>query len=105
MSDSSTLHIYAQEFFHTPAVIAGNREALEMLKRAVDKALAQGVAEFETFQNDGEGYDCTVVCGTEDEMNNLYSAYTGIGDISDLGKCPEDLADSKWPKGVSPCEA
>lgn len=53
------LHIHGQGAWHDNVIIIGNREALEALKDAVEKALAGKnftEAETEVFCADGEGY-------------------------------------------------
>lgn len=58
------LHIYAQDSWHQTATIVGNREGLQKLANALNKLLSitSGHAEtFETFANDGEGYECRVL--------------------------------------------
>lgn len=56
------MHLYEQERPHGPALIVGNRKALELLRQAIDDALfkAGGEAKVEVFARDGEGYHVTV---------------------------------------------
>lgn len=53
------LHIYAQDSWHQPVTIVGNREALEQLVEHLQLLLNDGQQgqSFEAFVNDGEGYD------------------------------------------------
>lgn len=58
------LHIYGQGFWHAPATIIGNREALEHLVATLHRALEMDVGlelSHETCANDGEGYDIRVI--------------------------------------------
>lgn len=50
------LHIYAQFSWHGEARIVGNRNALTVLRDAVDAALSDGKAETTAMVTDGEGY-------------------------------------------------
>lgn len=61
--DADILHIYGQEHEHQEAYIVGNREALETLRAAIDRALTHedGLAMSEQFTSDGEGYEVFVV--------------------------------------------
>lgn len=84
-SEMKELHIYGQTFQHTPAQIVGTREALEQLRALIDSALANQSAKGEFSVNDGEGYDCEVVC-TENmaALDTPYSdedAHYGNGEI------------------------
>lgn len=54
------LHVYGQHFYHGPAMLRGNRAALEALRAAVDQALEAGTGEAEVFASDGEGYHVQV---------------------------------------------
>jgi hypothetical protein len=55
------LHIHAQQFWHGDAQIIGNRVALEALKSAIERALANGEADAgEMYVADGEGYTVCV---------------------------------------------
>jgi hypothetical protein len=55
------LHIYGQHYWHSPATIRGNREALLALKAAIDVALEGSEGEAVVFASDGEGYAVNVV--------------------------------------------
>jgi hypothetical protein len=51
------LHIYAQHMWHSPASIAGTREALTGLRDAIDRCLHSGMdTEAKGITSDGEGY-------------------------------------------------
>ena len=56
------LHIYGQHFYHSPATIRGNRQALEALRDAINMALAEksGQATAAVCAADGEGYGVEV---------------------------------------------
>jgi hypothetical protein len=55
--------LYPSDWPHTEAVIAGTREGLEALRRAIDEALEADGPAFarEVFDPDGEGHDLCVV--------------------------------------------
>ncbi|SMB96847.1 hypothetical protein SAMN00808754_1685 [Thermanaeromonas toyohensis ToBE] len=55
------LHVYGQRYWHDEAVILGNKEALEALARAVEKAIKSGHGEAELYTADGEGYTIVVL--------------------------------------------
>lgn len=50
------LHIYGQASWHGTARIVGNRNALIVLRDAIDAALSEGKAETSASTTDGEGY-------------------------------------------------
>lgn len=54
------LHLYAQQLWHDPAWIVGDKQALYELREAIDHAIKDGntCLEFET--SDGEGYSLYV---------------------------------------------
>lgn len=56
-------HVRPQDGPHQPATILGNRKALELLRQAIDDALATRAkeGEAEVFARDGEGYRIRVV--------------------------------------------
>ena len=59
--EPAVLHVYPQGAWHDDVLIAGNRQALEGLARAVARALEQGAdATEEVFAADGEGYRLVV---------------------------------------------
>lgn len=65
---SNILHVFSNEVWHESAAIVGGREALVKLKEAIDKALSEGEATFETMVNDGEGYNVNVMCVEDEEV-------------------------------------
>lgn len=65
------MHIYAQDSWHQPATIVGNRAALERLVETIQSALDTGQGstfELETFANDGEGYEVRVMVINDTDM-------------------------------------
>jgi hypothetical protein len=51
------IHLYRQERPHGPALIRGNRKALELLRAAIDEALSDTkTATAEVVARDGESY-------------------------------------------------
>lgn len=71
-----TLHIYAQTMWHDEAYIAGTREDLEMLRIAIDHALAEGNGQMQAFACDGEGYTVHIVPMSEDQADEMPVPYT-----------------------------
>lgn len=49
-------HLNQPKRVHEPAIIRANRKALELLREAIDEALATRVGYCEVFDRDGEGY-------------------------------------------------
>lgn len=74
------LHIYAQDSWHQEATIVGNRAALEHLVKLLQLALEMDPGcEFsiEVSANDGEGYECKVIClENEKQWDDLATPYT-----------------------------
>ena len=67
MNEEPVVHLLAQEAYHDPAVIVGNREGIANLRDLLD-ALVDGVdlagvekvsGSIQVFCNDGEGYPIT----------------------------------------------
>ena len=88
---TALLHIVAQAHYHEPAFIAGNRDGLLALKKAIDKALMgqARTACAEVCPNDGEGF-------------RVYVRWLGTGEIdavpygyTDTEACPKSGA--PWP--------
>lgn len=73
---NETLHIYAQEIWHDEAYIAGEREALTILRDAIDDALKKGTSSAQFFTSDGEGFDVQIVVADEPTMNKMMVPYT-----------------------------
>ena len=70
------LHCYAQYSWHMDAYISGSRDALVMLRDAIDAALNTGVAECEVFASDGEGYSIYVVAMSDADAKRQVVPYT-----------------------------
>lgn len=74
------LHIFAQDSWHQPATIVGNRAALEHLIETLQSALDTGQGstfELETFTNDGEGYTVRImVMNDTDLWQQIATPYT-----------------------------
>jgi hypothetical protein len=60
MAKPPYLHVYAQLMQHDHAFIVGDRESLQLLRDAIDSALAKGHGEVTACTSDGEGYDIAV---------------------------------------------
>lgn len=56
------LHVYGSYIYHAPVMIRGTRAGLELLKAAVESALASGTGTASVMCTDGEGYAADVVC-------------------------------------------
>lgn len=65
-----TLHIYAQDFWHTPATIVGDRAAIIALIQTLQEVLSTqtGVEhKLEASVSDGEGYDVRIILIEDEE--------------------------------------
>jgi len=84
------LNIYGQEFWHSEAKIAGNKEALKALREAIDRAIkndksvlgAGEKVDEALFANDGEGYALEIYCLPDDWLDPAWQdwkpEYTGV---------------------------
>lgn len=80
---NKVLHVYSSEWWHNHAFVIGDREALLELRKAIDEALESSEkAHVSTGQsvaavrvNDGEGYNCFVVCVPEQQIDTLAVPY------------------------------
>lgn len=89
MDDEKLLHIYAQAFWHTEAVIVGNRTGLLALADAIQEAVnVDGTTTAEAFAADGEGYTVRVRLMDATGMNKLRLPYTD--------------EDANWREGEQP---
>jgi len=70
------LHCYAQHSWHTEAYISGSRDALTLLRAAIDKALADGLSECKTCAADGECYSVYVVAMSDADAERQVVPYT-----------------------------
>ena len=70
------VHLHAASFWHDDAWIVGNREGLEQLRAAIDRALDKGGTHASAFVNDGEGFTCFVALESDADMNRLNVPYT-----------------------------
>ena len=73
--DTPMLHLVGPGRDGTPAMIAGNVEALAHLRAAIDNAIATGAARAELFCSDGEPYELLIAAPPS--MRNAYTAYAG----------------------------
>ena len=89
------LHIYGQEIWHDPVHIVGNREALEDLKKAIEKALDRGRGETDTFCNNGEGYTIVVILDDSDWQNGEWKK-RAVPYTDEVAR--ETREDAIWPK-------
>ena len=86
------LHLYAQDRWHSPAVISGSRSGLELLRRAIDDALANGTSAVEVMTDDGEGYAVVVMHEGPDDMEGWTAENLdrGLPYVEDIAACPAD---------------
>lgn len=94
------LHIYAQDAWHDEAYIAGTREALKLLRDAIDSAIEKGTGSAECFVCDGEGYRIEVVVATKEQIGNMVVPYTSEcakGDAESVKFGPWTLLSSNQP--------
>ena len=80
------VHLYAGSGPHEDSVIVGDREGLTNLRNAIDEALGRGkpagLSSTTIFVNDGEGFDCFIVCDNMDRLiKDLATPYTGESSI------------------------
>lgn len=69
------LHMMSPARWDSVAAIVGDRAALEGLRDALAKALAQGAGGTYVYSSDGEGYALAIAL--ESEMHSVYTAYAG----------------------------
>lgn len=60
------LHIHSPSIWHDHAFIVGDRESLQLLRDAIDSALAEEKGKATAFTADGEGFDLEVYREEED---------------------------------------
>lgn len=89
------LHLFAQNAYHDPAYVVGDRAGLEALARAIKDALSGKPAVAEVFANDGEGYACTVALVTDEQMEAMPLAYTADY-ARDDAPLPRWIRDVPW---------
>lgn len=73
------LHVYAASSFHESVFVSGNRAGLEVLKAAVERALAGEAPGQEApvcFHNDGEGSPLIVEAFEQEVAEKLILPYT-----------------------------
>lgn len=75
----SEMHIYSQEFWHSPAMIMASRDSLVDLRNAIEQALINDQTKVEFFCSDGEGYVLWIKVATDDEMNQVMLPYNFYG--------------------------
>jgi hypothetical protein len=89
------LHVYAQGHEHDDLYVIGNRDGLEKLKKAVEKALTQEVGKESVITNDGEGFDAVVALCDEgwqsDAWINMKEPYA-----AESSRDARDNAVSPW---------
>jgi len=71
------LHIYGQSQWHGEAFIVANKQALLMLKKAIEDAVANGHGFISAFQGDGEGYNTLIArVDNPQDFDRLANSYT-----------------------------
>lgn len=93
------LHLHGHYDNHSPSLIEGNRDALELLRDAINVALGATVGQATVFVNDGEGYDVVVLKREDMERATLpyqaeWHSNAPINDIS--GWDLVQYEDRKW---------
>lgn len=76
------LHIHAQMSPHDPAWIAGDTEALRLLRGAIDRALAEERGRADVSCADGNAYAVVVIrieIGTDDRLPYMAGEQEGLG--------------------------
>jgi hypothetical protein len=69
------LHVYSPSMWHDEGGIVGTRDALVLLRVAIDDALTNGKSTIETFAADGEEYDLHVVCVEPEKIVRVQLPY------------------------------
>jgi len=82
------LHNYGQGFEHETVLIVGDKEELENLKRAIEKAIDSGKGCIYTRNNDGEGYEIRIIRIEQNESDNIILPYW-CEESMDSRKCEE----------------
>lgn len=54
---NNVLHVYSQRQWHDDAYIVGDKESLQLLADAINKAISSGEGACQSCVNDGEGFD------------------------------------------------
>jgi hypothetical protein len=94
-----TLHLYAQDFQHGQAEIAGDAESLKRLVEAILRAIEYGKSNELFFVTDGEGYSVDIYCFTPEQMGRLRVPYT------DKDAAEFQSSGQLWPYEVPPAPA
>lgn len=72
------LHLYAQEWWHDDARIAGTKDALILLRDALNEAIENGASICEdVFTSDGEGYDVHIIEVSKEQTTHMAVPYAG----------------------------
>lgn len=99
------LHIYSPIWQHADGFILGDKQALEGLRDALDRALSgKGPTSFKAFVNDGEGYTVHVAFLSEQEVDKLTLPYTDEMWRSNRGVTPHQAILDQSAKEVPPWE-
>ena len=74
---SNILHICGPHSWHSEACIAGDKEALQRLVNAINKAILVGTGRSQSSVNDGDGLDVYVLrIDNQQTLNRLALPYT-----------------------------
>lgn len=94
MENAPFLHVYSPIFHHATSHIIGNKQALKMLKSAIDTALKQQIGEESFFGYDGEEYTCKVIMYDGDKNQMIAVPYTDANakEAGDTAIWPSDLS-------------
>lgn len=97
------LHVYSPIWQHADGFILGDRQALEDLRDALDRAISgKGPASFNAFVNDGEGYTVHVAWLSEQEVDRLSLPYTDETKRSNRGVAPHQAILNQSVEEVQP---
>jgi len=94
MSKERLLHVYSQVAWHSDVHIIGNRAALESLYKAIEEALASGMAESKGMASDGEHFTTKVILEDSPWDGRVWSNL-GMPYLADYAA--DNRSDSIWP--------
>lgn len=104
-SPGAMLHIYSPIWQHADSYIIGDKQALEDLRDALDRAISsKEPTSFNAFVNDGEGYTVHVAWLSEQEVDRLSLPYTDEMERSNRGIAPHQAIANQMAEAVKPWE-
>jgi hypothetical protein len=73
------LHVYASDFPHGEVYIAGTKDGLRLLKKAIEDAIENEKSTSDEFYtNDGEGYNVLIAAVDEGTMTSYVEPYAEL---------------------------